>query len=161
MGNAKFVSLKPYKIHRFRKNPSKKYFELSVEEANHYLYNGLPLPDIEVESKWVKNVKRLIDKDEKFRDIGSYLGCHYITSKGRMINSKTPRFMTCIEETSPKWGVRLMFMINKSQMQLDKLMEKFGWYCDYDEIREFYKQTDYPVRKVDYKPPSQRYKNKS
>lgn len=157
MPNHKFVGLKPYRKSRFRKSHNEKHFGLSVEEANHYLYNDLPLPEFNVEDKWISNVKTLIDKNEKFADIGSTLGCHYLTNKGKLINAKTPKFMTLVKETSRNHGTRLYFMIDKNRAHLPDLFKKFKWEYDQDKIIDYLEKNDYPMRVVNYIPTSKKY----
>ena len=151
----KIVSLEKFTPtnQRFRKSHNDKYYHMSQADIDYYIYNDLPLPYVEQDKVWERNVIKLIDDDETYTNIPSKLGVHYVTSKGRIINAKTPKLMTIIYETYKEKGAdKMFFMLERSIIPIEEIMCKYGYKFNLNDQLKYYKEIDYPMRLVEYAP---------
>ena len=151
----KIVSLEKFTPtnQRFRKSHNDKYYNMSMADIDYYIYNDLPLPYNEQDEVWDRNVEKLIDDGETYNNIPSKLGVHYVTSKGRIINAKKPKWMTIVYETYAEKGTyKLFFMCERKIIPIEEIMNKYNYKFNLNDQLEYYKQVDYPIRRVEYVP---------
>jgi len=119
------------------------YVEYNLDELNHTIYNDLPLNNVSEEiENYYATMDILVDKDEDYAVIkGLPSGCHFITSKGRVINAKRKQQMTIF----PLRGGDLMFLCDRSRWKILELMVANGWKTDKSTLLAYYKKIEYPI----------------
>ena len=122
---------------------SKEYVQYNLDELNHRIYNDLPLNNVDEEiENYYSIMDVLVDKDEEYAVIkGLPKGCHFITSKGRVINAKRKHQMTIF----PLRGDDLMFLCERSRWKILSLMTENGWKTDKLTLLSYYKKINYPI----------------
>jgi hypothetical protein len=127
-------------LHPPKKRQKKtKYVEYDIEEINRRIYNDLPIKSYQDKVKQKHNLDSLMYEDETYKlieEIDSL--CHYITSKGRIINAQRCMELTMNNVADRKWA----FHADSKRWMLEDIMAQYGFEYNFNKLKEFYKQTN-------------------
>lgn len=136
----KVITLKTIKYRK--KN---KYIEYDLDKVNRQIYNDLPITLSDKTFDYEIILSKIMKEGEKYDIIPSTNNYHYITSLGRVINAKQLKEMTLHVSHG-----RLAFYIDQTRNLVKDHMDTAGYAYDFDQLIEFYKKTNYPIRNNKY-----------